>query len=149
MIAEGTALAEALEREYGLVAPRLTRLGGENVNFLVETATGARYVLKRWSTEAVEGWPDLDAALADRIANQNIGVDVPRLVRTRAGSASAGGGVLFTFVDGTAWRHANRTPQLREHLGRTLAEIDLALSGVRHPAAHRSHIWDLTNASQH
>src|SRR4029079_14730410 len=37
---------------------------------------------------------------------------------------------------------------LREHLGRTLAAMDLALERLSHAAARRTHVWDLTVIGQ-
>ena len=153
MIGHDADAEHLLEREYG-IRGTLSRLGGENTNLLVRAADGRKFVLKLFSeTHATHASADLVAledAMTSHIAASGQGPAVPVIVRPRDGRVPATGARLITFVDGTPWRHAApRGRALREHLGRTLAHMDLALASLSHAAARRTHVWDLTAAGQH
>ena len=55
---------------------------------------------------------------------------------------------MTTFLEGRLLRDAASTAGLRRDIGATLARLSLALRGFTHPAACRTHRWDLQNASQ-
>jgi Ser/Thr protein kinase RdoA (MazF antagonist) len=55
---------------------------------------------------------------------------------------------MTTFLDGQLLAGVPSTPGLRRDIGATLAKLSLALRDFRHPAAGRTHLWDLQNFSQ-
>ena len=55
---------------------------------------------------------------------------------------------MTTFLPGRLLREAPSSPGLRRDVGATLARLSLALRGFTHPAARRTHRWDLQNAPQ-
>jgi Ser/Thr protein kinase RdoA (MazF antagonist) len=52
---------------------------------------------------------------------------------------------MTTWRDGDLLGRAPTTPALRCDLGATLARLSIALRGLRHPGAQRTHEWDLQN----
>jgi hydroxylysine kinase len=74
--------------------------------------------------------PALDGAPEVRIAD---GGGPARLVR------------LTSWLDGELLGRAATSSALRRELGATLARLNLALRGLRHPGARRTHLWDLQN----
>jgi 4-aminobutyrate aminotransferase-like enzyme/Ser/Thr protein kinase RdoA (MazF antagonist) len=55
---------------------------------------------------------------------------------------------LLTWLDGICFAKAEpHDRKLLSSLGRALAQMDTALAGFSHPAAHRSFYWDLRNAA--
>ena len=60
----------------------------------------------------------------------------PRLVR------------MTTFLPGRLLREVPSSAGLRRDIGATLARLSLALRGFTHPAARRTHRWDLQNAGR-
>jgi hydroxylysine kinase len=53
---------------------------------------------------------------------------------------------MTTFLDGSLLRDVPSCPGLRRDIGATLAALSRALRRFTHPAAHRTHLWDLQNA---
>jgi hypothetical protein len=52
---------------------------------------------------------------------------------------------MTTWLDGELLGRAPVTAALRRDLGATLARLNTALRGLRHPGARRTHPWDLQN----
>ena len=149
-------LAELLASEYGLTG-RLSRLAGESDNFLVE-AGDESYVLKLCTESQTTRMLELEHLAIETVAEAGLGLDLPRVVPTRGGAVEAvlaANGVtlrgrLLRFVTGVAWHAAGVASKGRlRHLGRCLAGIVTALSSVDHPAARRTHRWDLVAAAAH
>ncbi|NNF57791.1 MAG: aminotransferase class III-fold pyridoxal phosphate-dependent enzyme [Rhodothermaceae bacterium] len=144
-------------KEYGLRGI-LTLLGGHNENFLLETPAGTRYVLKVAGADEPSALFDLEYAMAEALHAADLGLAVPRLIPTHEGQFEAcyetpAGttlrGRLLTFVDGRPWNEAGLpTPDRLRHLGRMLAQVHRVFATVEHPAARRTHRWDLAQATQ-
>jgi 4-aminobutyrate aminotransferase-like enzyme/Ser/Thr protein kinase RdoA (MazF antagonist) len=147
-----------LAHEYGL-AGALSMLPGENLNALVETVSGTRFVLKVAADDRPRDVLEFEHAIVEHLIQAGIGLGLPRVVKTRAGSVEARWappagptlrGRLLEFVPGTPWCEASHPPQGQfMDLGRVLATVDRALADFRHPAARRTHRWDLARADQH
>lgn len=143
---------------YGLEG-KITRLAGENDNFLIETDTGRKAVLKLADSDTSPDVIDLEYQAVERLIADRFPVRLPRVIPTLNGGIQAAAetktgrpvhGRLLEFVGGTPWCRAlpagNR--QLGD-LGRIIGLMHRSLSGLRHPAAGRTHHWDLTGADQH
>ena len=52
---------------------------------------------------------------------------------------------MTSWLDGELLGRAATTAPLRRDLGATLARLSVALRGLRHPGARRTHQWDLQN----
>jgi len=147
-----------LADEYRLDG-ELTRLPGENENYLVTTPRGTRYVVKLIDDEHAEDVLDLEQVAAETIAASGAGIGVPVIVSTRRGSPeirwSREDGVpirmrVLAHVPGVPWGSAGPpNAQRRARVGRCIARIAYALSPLTHPAAHRTHQWDLTAVAAH
>jgi len=151
-------IAALCAAEYGL-AGRISRLGGENDNYQIVTPDGESYALKLVGDTYTSETLALEHFTVEQVYASRIGVDLPRTVVTRTGRLEARyqaedgtriSAHLCEFLPGTPWYDAGEpdTAQLRD-LGRVLAELTLALNKVDHPAAHRTHAWDLMAVSQH
>jgi Ser/Thr protein kinase RdoA (MazF antagonist) len=147
---------DLLARCYG-VEGDVTPLGGENVNLLVELPSDQRYVLKIQSPER-DTLSRLEMAAAGHVGPRLPDLGFPRAIPSRDGelivraetTAGAVSARLLEYIDGVPWYEGGAAlqPTLRD-LGRTLARLDGALASFDHPAAHRTHDWDLTVAGQH
>jgi 4-aminobutyrate aminotransferase-like enzyme/Ser/Thr protein kinase RdoA (MazF antagonist) len=151
-------VAEFFAGEFDLTG-HITRLPGENDNFQIEIPDGRRYVLKLTGEAFTSEILELEQLAIEHVHAANIGLDVPRLVTTCTGATEAtyrqpdGTSLqarLFEFVPGTPWGEAGpASPSQLHDLGRMLGALDLALADFEHPAAHRTHRWDLASAAQH
>ena len=52
---------------------------------------------------------------------------------------------MTTYLEGRPLGWAPATAALRRDIGATLARLNQALRSFSHPAANRSHLWDLQN----
>ncbi|MCJ7569827.1 MAG: aminotransferase class III-fold pyridoxal phosphate-dependent enzyme [Anaerolineales bacterium] len=149
-------IAELCAREYD-VTGRISRLPGENYNYRIVAEDDQAYVLKLAGDELSSEMLELEHLVVEHVYAAGIGVDVPRVVTNRANRIMteyrmADGthlrARLLEYVSGRPWCEAGASgkQQLRD-LGRMLGALDLALSEQDHPAAHRTHRWDLTTAA--
>src|SRR6266849_5247028 len=148
-LADATLLAEKL---YGLRATALPLPSERDQNFLLETESKERFVLKL--ANELEDRLLLQAqneALAHLAHNVSI---CPRLLATIAGKelaevTSPSGAYNFvrlvTYLPGTPLaKIESHSPGLLRDLGRRIAQVDRALSSFDHPAIHRNFHWDMT-----
>ena len=149
---------DILASEYGLEAT-LQALPGENRNFLATTEVGERFVLKIATEKSALGALELEHAVLDHVAASGLDLEIPVTVATAAGQTSA----HHRSVEGSAWlarlsravpgrslgKAGPAVPELLRRLGRTLGSLDRVLRGFDHPAAQRTHPWDLSAASAH
>lgn len=150
--------AELLAVEYGLNGS-LTRLPGENVNYLVEVPGADRYVLKIAPEERDAAIIDMEYQAVQRVSERIPDFRVPRTLPTRSGVCMAElerrgerpmRAQLLEFVSGTPWGELDRHDgQLLADLGSKIAHLDQVFAEFSHPAMHRSHRWDLAALSQH
>jgi 4-aminobutyrate aminotransferase-like enzyme/Ser/Thr protein kinase RdoA (MazF antagonist) len=125
-------------------------------NFLLRTTSGEQFVLKIANAEEAFDFLNFQNDLIKFLAARKLDLDFPRIVPARNGdditsitTAEAQHFVrLLTWMDGVCFaeiKHPGR--KLLASLGRALAQMDAALAGFSHQAAHRSFLWDLRNAA--
>ncbi|MEM7352861.1 MAG: phosphotransferase [Acidobacteriota bacterium] len=153
---EAELLAELLVEAYGLTGG-VSRLAGESDNFLV-TTDDESFVLKLCTASQDSAMLELEHRAVETVVAAGLGLELPRIVPTRRGVVEAAltrdgvtlRGRLLRFVDGVAWNEAGTAGEQRlRHLGGCVAGIVSALETVDHPAARRTHPWDLTAAATH
>ena len=150
-------IRQMLRTEYGLEA-MISRLDGENENYLVVAEDGSQRVLKLCGQDQTSAAVELENLAVERVAEASLELEVPHIVRTQGGSVecfhsngkSEVRGRLLCFVAGTPWGQAvPASIRLKHDLGRRLARLATALSGIRHPASQRTHQWDLSRSLEH
>ena len=151
-------VADLCTREYGLTGD-LSPLARENDNYHIVTATGQRFVLKLAGDDSPSEVLELEHLAIEHVHAAGIGLSLPHIVPTRSGGIEAShrtaeGSLLrarlLEYVPGTPWYEAGLPGrQALLDLGSMLGRLDLVLAEIEHPAAHRTHRWDLTAAAQH
>ena len=150
------AVLELLSREYA-VAGELTPLVSErDQNFRLETTDGRVLVVK--IANAAEPGLITDFQVQALVYLQRIAcpVNVPRIVRTQTGAVSttieAGQSShvlwLVSYVPGRPLEGETPQPGLARALGRSLAQLDAALSDFEHPGQSQVLLWDMQRASE-
>ena len=151
------AFAEQLARElYGLDATATALTSERDQNFLLESVSGHRLVLK--IANALEDRAMLDAqqeAMTHLASTLDV---VPRVVATRVGATitdvvAEDGRHHFvwavTHLPGSPLATARRrTPALLEDFGRRVGALSHGLATFDHPAIHRHFHWDLAKGRQ-
>lgn len=143
---------------YGITGT-LTRLAGENENYLVKTDQDISYVLKLADGDTTTGMIEIEDVAVQRLKDAGLDISLPGVIPTRLGEIEANHptknhgilrGRLLEFVDGKAWCGSLPATQDRlKDLGKTIARINLAMEAIIHPDAKRTHHWDLAKADQH
>src|SRR5262245_22191996 len=149
---EATDLAR---EQYGLDGCIVPGLPSErDQNFLFETSSGERFVLK--ISNALEDPAFLDAQhqVFERLAREV--TFCPRVVSSRSGAPALRLVTaetrhlvrLVTWLPGVpmGWL-PNHVPELLRDLGRCLGVIDRVLAGFDHSACHRDFHWDLRHGT--
>lgn len=152
------SLVTLLETQYN-ISGTLTRLAGENENYLVQTMDPEKFVLKLADKDTTLGMIEIEHLAVERLINEGLEARLPRVIPTRTGGIEArkmtGNGKqirgrLLEFVPGKAWGDVLPAGTERfEALGRTIAHLNLAMEAIVHPDAGRTHHWDLARADQH
>ncbi|HEX5475830.1 MAG TPA: aminotransferase class III-fold pyridoxal phosphate-dependent enzyme [Vicinamibacterales bacterium] len=149
------AAAEAVVRElYGIEASASTLPSERDQNFFCANARGERFTLK--IANATESRALLEAQNAAMAHAAPTGL-CPRPLPSRAGRdiesiPNDAGASLFvrvlTWIPGVPLgRVPRRSPALLDDLGRRVGDLDRALAGFDHPAAHRDFHWDLASGA--
>ncbi len=145
--------AEELLRQQWNLTGALERLPGENLNYRVATAEHGPLVLKI-SLEAHADIP-LEEAMVDHLdaAGFPVPISIPAVSGARSVNATLPHGPsaarLQRHLPGTPWRDAEQTDALLRSIGRSLGTMHHALRSFQHPAAARTHGWDLAMAMRH
>jgi 4-aminobutyrate aminotransferase-like enzyme/Ser/Thr protein kinase RdoA (MazF antagonist) len=152
------AITTLVKNEYGICGT-LTRLAGENENYLVKTKENTRFVLKLADEDTTSGMIEIEYLAVERLIDAGLEARLPRVIPTKTGEIEACfltdrgrplRGRLLEFVPGQAWCDLLPAAAKRfENLGRTIARVNLAMEAIVHPDARRTHHWDLARAQQH
>lgn len=149
--AEEIALAH-----YG-VRGSAERLAAEHDDtFRIVTRAGTSRLLKISVTDPGPGTVSFQTAILLHLAATAPELPVQRVTATLSGAPEArildhGPARLArmtTWLDGEPLGRAPVSAPLRRDLGATLARLSVALRGLRHPGAQRTHLWDLQNFGQ-
>src|SRR5438105_3210215 len=140
-------------RLYGMAASASTLPSERDQNFLLQTASGERFVLK--IANAAEDRALLEAQnealayvarrtqLCSRVIPASDGSAISEIV-PNAGSRHYVR--LLTWLPGRPLGMIDsQPPDLLEAVGRAIAELDAALEAFDHPAIHRDFQWDMAN----
>lgn len=154
---ENTVL-QCLQDHYDITGT-LVRLSGENLNYLLTTNEGDRYVVKivdddmpsevfEMEFEAtkyavLKGFkPELPIIIQNIYKKIKTGINIHNIDKKQL--------ILMTFINGNVLQNiTDISVKLLVNLGKTLASYNLAMQGFDHPAAHRSHRWNVAQAGRH
>jgi len=142
---------------YGLTASARPFPSERDQNFHLRTDDRQEYVLKIANVSEQETILDLQNRAMDYLAEQLPTLRLSQVCRGKAGESTititGSKGTthfvrLLTFVPGKTLAEVTpHTPKLLHSLGLALGQIDRALLGFRHPAAHRELKWDISRVS--
>ena len=147
---------DILSRRYGGAGNVRPLPSERDQNFLIRFADGRRGVLKISHAGEERSILELQHLALKRLAERAPGVAVPRVLPGTDGAeileATGGDGEtyyvrLLSWINGAMLADVRpHTPELLESLGRVIAQVDVGLEGLEHPAARRPLKWDLARA---
>ncbi|NOX34760.1 MAG: aminotransferase class III-fold pyridoxal phosphate-dependent enzyme [Deltaproteobacteria bacterium] len=151
-------ISKLMKIEYDF-SSKISRLSGENENYLIKKEDNSLFVLKLADDNTSAGMIEIEHLAVERLIDAGLEIRFPRVIPTRANGIQAVlmtkdrkeiRGRLLEFVEGEPWRESlPASKEQLENLGKIIAEMDTALSFVVHPDAKRTHHWDLARADQH
>jgi hydroxylysine kinase len=141
-------------RHYGIRASAERLPAEHDDTFRLTTRAGTARLLKISADDAAGHPVSLQTAILLHLAATAPELPVQRVTAASDGSPEVridGGGGPVRLVRMTSWLDGEplgRDPAgapLRRDTGATLARLNTALRGLRHPGARRTHLWDLQN----
>jgi Ser/Thr protein kinase RdoA (MazF antagonist) len=156
---EQHAVALRCLRDHYGIEGSLSRLAGENINYLVLANDGERYVLKivdeHMPTEVVA----MEYAAVEHALSKGFKLKLPRIIKNSHNKLESGilirsnklnRAILFDYIEGKILEPASDiSNKLAKNIGNNLALFDLSMVEFDCPAAHRSHRWSLTEVDRH
>ena len=147
---EQAELRSLLETQWGIAATEVTELAGElDRTYRVVAESGSTYCVKtrRAKRGAVDSAVDLEFEVLTHLHGQS-DVAVPTLFPTTGGVFQWADEEqviwVLEWLDGVRWADLPwRSPALARQLGQKARLLSRRLAGFDHPAAHRTHHWDL------
>jgi Ser/Thr protein kinase RdoA (MazF antagonist) len=154
-VGEAAAIAQQI---FGLSARALALPSERDQNFLLETATGSKVVLKIAKSDEDRAVLELQNAVLKHVAARAPALEVPKVWPTREGAeiaqiADPRGRAFYVraigWLDGRMLAgSAPHAAALLASFGTTMAELDRALRGFEHPAMYRQLHWDVRHADR-
>jgi hydroxylysine kinase len=149
------AQAEEIARQYYGVSGTAERQAAEHDDtFRLVLADGSSRVLKAGAGDLIPGQASFQTAVLLHLARVAPDLPVQRVVTTLDGRPELTPADpprlvrMTTYLEGRPLGWAPATAALRRDIGATLARLNQALRSFTHPAANRSHLWDLQNFPQ-
>ena len=152
------AILRGLYDHYG-IRGSLSRLPGDNINYLVTVNEEERYVLKIMGADMPTEAVAMEFAAIEHAVSNGFGLKLPRIVKNRYSKWNSGINIhknlsytalLYTFIDGELLsKSSDISMKMANNVGSAIALFDLSMENFDHPAAHRSHPWNLAEAGQH
>jgi len=138
---------------------QLSRLPGENLNFLVQERDGTKHVLKIVDEHMPPDAVELENAVIEHAVAAGFGPRLPQIIKNIYGNietrinihkTSVHRSRLIEFLPGIEMSSfVDISNKLLADLGKTIANFDRAMADFDDPAATRSHRWNLAEAEQH
>jgi Ser/Thr protein kinase RdoA (MazF antagonist) len=160
MISDQTerAILDCLSRHYG-IAGSLRRLMGENLNCLVTTQGGIRFVAKIVDQHMPPRVVEMKSRAIEHALQAGFPLNLPKIIKNKEGNIETGIKLhkkgsyrlhLLSFVEGDVLDDlSDISVNLLKNIGFSVAEFDLAVQDFEHPAAHRNHRWNLADTGRH
>jgi len=148
---------ECLRDSYQ-VSGTLVRLSGENLNYLLATEKGEKYVVKIVGDDMPAEVVEMENEAIRFAECAGIGLQLPEIIQNIYKKIETGIKIptiepnrlrISKYIRGTVLNElTDISTDLLKNLGKTAARYNLAMQGFDHPTAHRSHRWSLVEAGR-
>ena len=152
------AIHVCLAENYGIEGS-LQRLPGENLNYLATTKNEEKFVLKIVDDHTPQEVVEMETELLEHAKSAGFSLELPYIHKNYRGSTETRIKVplyphnrlrIIEYVHGMELENiSDISIKSLKNTGKSLARFDRAIESFDHPAAHRSHRWNLVEASQH
>jgi Ser/Thr protein kinase RdoA (MazF antagonist) len=145
---------ELLADEFGLSGRLETLVSERDQNFRLSPPGGTPLVVKIANAEEPAEITDFQLQALLHLQERECPVEVPRITTTRTGALCTtirNAGVshvlrVVSYVPGTPVEGTQPGPDLAYELGRSLAQLDAALTDFSHPGESQVLLWDMQRA---
>jgi Ser/Thr protein kinase RdoA (MazF antagonist) len=151
-------LTDTLRRHYGLEG-KLTRLGGENLNYRVDTIDGSTFVFKVVDQDMPSSVVAMEARVVEHAVKSDYPASLPRIIKNISGKIETRISIpgysyersrLIAFVPGVELHSfIDISDKVLFNIGSMVGLFSQIMKDFDDPAAHRSHRWNLTEVAQH
>jgi Ser/Thr protein kinase RdoA (MazF antagonist) len=145
--------------EFYDIGGSLSRLPGENVNFLLNDGNGHKFIVKIVHDELPSELIEMEFAALKHLERAQTGLSLPKINENKNGNYETRFLVplmspmrlrVLDYIEGDNLEDiADISEKMRFDMGEMLARFDQTMSDFDHPASHRTHAWDLATAGQH
>lgn len=151
-----TAVSDLVLEHYGLEATAQPLNGYEELNYLLTTSGGKRYIVKISNQEISFPFLQAQVSILHHLSESPVAAGFPQLIRNvREGGLSrveADGHTyqlrLLNYLEGEFLVNVQERPEaLYTSLGNFMGKMDQALNDFSHPAMHRHYVWDISTAA--
>ena len=147
-----------LMENYGLDGT-LTRLSGENLNYLLTLKNGDRLVAKIVDDDMPAEVVEMESEALKYAVFSGFRLKLPEIVENLAKKIETGIKIrindserlrVIEYIKGIEIENIpDISTKLVKNVGKIVAEFNQAMLGFSHPAAYRSHRWNLVETGQH
>ncbi len=151
-------ILRCLRDQYGIEG-LLSRLPGENINYLVKVSNGDRYILKIVGNSMPSERVAMECAAIEHAGSNGFEFKLPQILKNKYNNIESGITIrksslnrliLYSYIDGDLLSNMpDISVNMANNVGRLIALFDLSMENFDHPAAHRNHPWNLAEAGQH
>jgi Ser/Thr protein kinase RdoA (MazF antagonist) len=151
-------ILQCLSDHYGIEGS-LSRLTGENINYLIMVDDKKRYVLKIVSADITPELMSMEDAAIKYAVSNGFRLELPRIVKNTRGKLYTGikvrknstyKAIIYKFISGQILSSlSDISVELAENIGNVIALFDLSMENFDHLLAHQNHRWNLAEAGQH
>lgn len=149
---------ECLLENYGLDGT-LTRLSGENLNYLLFLKNGDRLVVKIVDDGMPAEVVEMESEALNYAGFSGFRLKLPKIVENFDRKIETGIKIrinsserlrVIEYIKGVEIENiSDISMKLVKNVGKIIAEFNQAMLGFSHPAAYRSHRWNLAETGQH
>ena len=149
---------QCLSENYGLDGT-LTRLSGENLNYLLTRKNGGQLVVKIVDDDMPAEVVEMESEALKYAFSSGFPLKLPKIIKNKYKKIETGIRIrkntserlrIIEYIKGIEIENiTDISVILLKTVGKTIAEFDQAMLGFTHPAAYRSHRWNLAETGQH
>ena len=148
-------ISALVKRLYDLSCVPSPLTSERDQNLRLQADSGECYLFKITNPSEPRDVVALQTEALDHIATMSPAMPVPRVIHTVKGASCTEIELpdgrkslvrLLSYLEGTPVWKAERTVGQRRSMGRSLAQLDLALANFSHPAAAHDLLWNVSGA---
>jgi len=152
------AVLDCLALNYGL-GGTLVRLSGENLNYLLRREGGVSYVVKIVDDDMPPEVVEMENEALNHAVSLGFSYKLPKIRKNIDKKIETGITIplnglyrlrVISLIEGRELQSfTDISVKMMENVGKMIAELGLAMKGFDHPAAHRTHRWNLVDTGMH